>query len=124
MQYIYVYMYICRVINNIYIYILILNVYHLDRTYVTAGLIPKKDFIKGLYWDTKDPYHYVRCTEYNDTHYLLISGGEDHKSGFEVDKAKLEEKYRNLHEWALKRWPTLGPALFKWSGHVRKNPFF
>jgi glycine/D-amino acid oxidase-like deaminating enzyme len=29
-------------------------------TYVIAGLVPKRAVPQALYWDTEDPYHYVR----------------------------------------------------------------
>jgi hypothetical protein len=41
----------------------------------------------ALYWDTQDPYHYVRLTSGTDGKDVLIVGGEDHKTG-EADDAR------------------------------------
>ena len=35
----------------------------------------------ALYWDTEDPYHYVRTKPAEAGKDLLIVGGEDHKTG-------------------------------------------
>jgi glycine/D-amino acid oxidase-like deaminating enzyme/nitrite reductase/ring-hydroxylating ferredoxin subunit len=63
----------------------------------------------ALYWDTADPYHYVRLS--GD---VLIVGGEDHKTGQADDGA---ERLARLESWASERFP-VGPAEFKWSGQV------
>jgi Rieske Fe-S protein len=69
-----------------------------------TGSIPQ-----ALYWDTADPYHYVRLA--GD---ILIVGGEDHKTGQADDGA---ERLARLEAWARDRFP-VGPAEFKWSGQV------
>ena len=54
------------------------------RTYMVAVDIPRGYVPHGLYWDTADPYHYVRShTVIIDGHEqtVLIVGGEDHKTG-------------------------------------------
>jgi glycine/D-amino acid oxidase-like deaminating enzyme/nitrite reductase/ring-hydroxylating ferredoxin subunit len=63
----------------------------------------------ALYWDTADPYHYVRLA--GD---ILIVGGEDHKTGQADDGV---ERLARLESWARERFP-VGPAEFKWSGQV------
>jgi glycine/D-amino acid oxidase-like deaminating enzyme/nitrite reductase/ring-hydroxylating ferredoxin subunit len=78
------------------------------RTFVIGaritGSIPR-----ALYWDTGDPYHYVRMA--ND---VLIVGGEDHKTGQADDGS---ERLARLESWTRERFP-VGPAEFKWSGQV------
>jgi hypothetical protein len=63
------------------------------RTYVVGALISRKNIQPALWWDTGDrnskwvtqPYHYVRLAEFDHEHYVLIAGGEDHKTG-QADK--------------------------------------
>ena len=44
--------------------------------------MPRGSVTTALYWDTGDPYHYIRLvTAIDADHDLLIVGGEDHKSG-------------------------------------------
>src|SRR5262245_51056170 len=52
------------------------------RTYVVGARVKPGSVRKGLFWDTGDPYHYVRLQEEPSQGYdLLIVGGEDHKTG-------------------------------------------
>jgi glycine/D-amino acid oxidase-like deaminating enzyme/nitrite reductase/ring-hydroxylating ferredoxin subunit len=63
----------------------------------------------ALYWDTADPYHYVRLSDD-----ILIVGGEDHKTGQADDG---DERLARLESWSRERFP-VGPVEFKWSGQV------
>ena len=53
------------------------------RTYVIGMRVPAGAVPQALYWDTLDPYHYVRlqAIDGDPSHELLISGGEDHMTG-------------------------------------------
>lgn len=86
------------------------------RTYVIAGLIPKGTIAKGIYWDTPDPYHYIRTLEHEskqDVEWLII-GGEDHKTGQEHHY----QQYDVLEQWARNRFPMLEKIEYRWSGQV------
>lgn len=83
-------------------------------TYVIGASIPKGSVATGLYWDTLDPYHYVRVQAVGD-HDVLIVGGEDHKTGQESD---CYERYGRLESWTRERFPQIGDIEFRWSGQV------
>lgn len=85
------------------------------RSYVVSLKVPKGSVANALYWDTQDPYHYVRLQEMDATHDLLIVGGEDHKTG-EADD--MEKRYAALEEWARKRFPEATTVTHRWSGQV------
>jgi glycine/D-amino acid oxidase-like deaminating enzyme len=56
------------------------------RSYVIAAKIPKGSVPHALFWDTEDPYHYVRVTSGPDAqHEILVVGGEDHEVGHKHD---------------------------------------
>lgn len=85
------------------------------RTYMIAFKVKKGLIPPGLYWDTPDPYHYLRVQKKDDKHDWLLVGGEDHRTGQE-DKNEL--KYSTLEKWARKRIAELEEVEFKWSGQV------
>ena len=84
------------------------------QTYVIAGRIPRGSVVKALYWDTPDPYHYVRLQELDDGSDLLIVGGEDHKTGQSDDA---EERFAKLESWTRERFPWT-EITYRWSGEV------
>ena len=86
-------------------------------TYVIGVRIPKGSITRALYWDTPDPYHYVRLQtdKTNPSHEILIVGGEDHKTGQEHDG---EARFVKLHQWTRERFPQAGNIEFRWSGQV------
>lgn len=83
-------------------------------TYVIGVTVPKGSVTQALYWDTGDPYHYVRLQRDNN-HDVLIVGGEDHKTGQENDG---NERYARLERWTRERFPEMGEVQFRWSGQV------
>jgi len=87
------------------------------RTYVIGMGVPKQTVTKALYWDTPDPYHYVRLQEAKG-HDVLLIGGEDHKTG-QADDAG--ERFSRLEAWARERFPTVGEIEFRWSGQVMES---
>ena len=84
------------------------------RTYVVGMRVERGAVPKALYWDTPDPYHYVRLQRLGPEHDLLIAGGEDHRVGEEDDG---EERFTALEAWTRARFPA-GDRLFCWSGQV------
>lgn len=90
------------------------------RTYVVGLSVRSGTVPRALYWDTADPYHYVRIAAGTDARNtdaeLLIVGGEDHKTG-QADDA--EARYGRLEQWARQRFPQAATGLkFRWSGQV------
>src|SRR5262245_33985374 len=53
------------------------------RTYVVGLRVPRGTVTRALYWDTADPYHYVRLQAPSEEtgSDVLIVGGEDHRTG-------------------------------------------
>jgi glycine/D-amino acid oxidase-like deaminating enzyme/nitrite reductase/ring-hydroxylating ferredoxin subunit len=90
-------------------------------TYAFAAEVPKGSVPYALYWDTEDPYHYVRLQpgETDDAFDYLIVGGEDHKTGQADDT---DERWGRLVSWAKARVPHLGKVRHRWSGQVFETP--
>jgi glycine/D-amino acid oxidase-like deaminating enzyme/nitrite reductase/ring-hydroxylating ferredoxin subunit len=93
-------------------------------TYVIGARVPAGSITKALYWDTPDPYHYVRIERINASnkdngetveHDVLIVGGEDHKTGQADDANK---RFAWLERWARTRFPMIEEIEFQWSGQV------
>lgn len=85
------------------------------RSFVVAFRVPKGSVPDSLYWDTGDPYHYVRLQPLDATSDALIVGGEDHKTAHEDDGG---DRFARLERWARERWPSSGERLYQWSGQV------
>src|SRR5690349_851745 len=84
------------------------------RTYVIGAWVPHGSVTKALFWDTSDPYHYVRTQLAGDAD-LLIVGGEDERVGAHDDG---DERFAELYRWTRKRFPMIGRIEFCWSGHI------
>jgi glycine/D-amino acid oxidase-like deaminating enzyme/nitrite reductase/ring-hydroxylating ferredoxin subunit len=86
-------------------------------TYVVAAKVPRGSITRALYWDTGDPYHYVRLMDLGKGtgDEVLIVGGEDHKTGQADDGA---ERFKRLEAWARERFPMMKALQFTWSGQV------
>jgi glycine/D-amino acid oxidase-like deaminating enzyme len=85
------------------------------RTYAFAARLTR-EIPDALYWDTEDPYHYVRLAAGENGSMVLISGGEDHKSGEAHD---MEERFGRLEAWTRERFP-IGEVTHRWSGQVNE----
>ncbi|HKU37042.1 MAG TPA: FAD-dependent oxidoreductase, partial [Polyangiales bacterium] len=84
------------------------------RTYVLAFAIPPGSLPRALYWDTGDPYHYVRLSPDGT---LLIAGGEDHKVG---QSNEPERSWQRLESWTRSHFPMVGEVRSRWSGQVQE----
>lgn len=87
-------------------------------TYVIGATIPAGTVEPALYWDTLDPYHYVRLqkgSKQQGEQDILIVGGEDHKAGQADDG---EARYARLEAWTRERFPMMESVMFQWSGQV------
>ena len=78
-----------------------------------AGTVPD-----ALFWDTADPYRYVRLESHRN-HDLLIVGGEDHKTGQAASTGGLLRSAR-----AGDQGSRAATSLFthRWSGQVIETP--
>jgi glycine/D-amino acid oxidase-like deaminating enzyme/nitrite reductase/ring-hydroxylating ferredoxin subunit len=85
------------------------------RTYVVAFAIDRAALPDALYWDTEEPYHYVRLQPGDDGKDFVLVGGEDHKSG-ETDDA--DTRFQRLEQWARGKMPMLKDVTHRWSGQV------
>jgi glycine/D-amino acid oxidase-like deaminating enzyme/nitrite reductase/ring-hydroxylating ferredoxin subunit len=82
----------------------------LYSSYAIGGKVPSGAIPEGSYWDTSDPYYYLRVHSQRDHDYAIF-GGEDHKTG-QVDDpnqcyARLEKRLRAMipsiqitHRWS------------------------
>ncbi len=87
------------------------------RTYAIGAALPAGAVPPALYWDTEDPYHYVRVQPRGGAGAgeLLLVGGEDHKTGQADDPAA---RLARLEAWMRSRFPAAGAIEFRWSGQV------
>jgi Rieske Fe-S protein len=89
----------------------------LYTSYVVAGRVARGAVPDALWWDTADPYQYLRVEPQSD-HDLVILGGEDHKTGQHDDPAAC---YGRLEKRLADLVPSVAPA-YRWSGQVIETP--
>jgi glycine/D-amino acid oxidase-like deaminating enzyme/Rieske Fe-S protein len=85
------------------------------RSYAFAAEIKRGSLPDALYWDTEDPYHYVRLQPGKNGKDFIIVGGEDHKTG-EANNA--DERFEQLEAWGKEYFPMIGKITHRWSGQV------
>jgi glycine/D-amino acid oxidase-like deaminating enzyme/nitrite reductase/ring-hydroxylating ferredoxin subunit len=93
------------------------------RSYVIGVAVPVGTVPKALYWDTGDPYHYIRLAETKtggtaSAQETLLVGGEDHRTG-QADDA--DTRYARLEQWTRQRFPMAAEVRFRWSGQIMES---
>ncbi len=88
------------------------------QTYVVGAAVPRAAIPDALYWDTGNPYHYVRLQRLRGkkSDFLLI-GGEDHKTGQFPEGAA---PFMKLETWGRQNFPMMGEVCYRWSGEVQE----
>jgi Rieske Fe-S protein len=71
----------------------------------------------ALWWDTGDPYNYLRVEPHRDFD-VIVFGGEDHKTGQQDDTAGC---YQRLQERLTRIVPRVD-VTHRWSGQVIETP--
>lgn len=82
------------------------------RTYVIAAEVDGPEW-EGLYWDTEDPYHYLRTAKVNGKTVVIV-GGEDRKTG---SKENSEDRFSALETYMNRKVPG-ATVLWRWSGQI------
>jgi glycine/D-amino acid oxidase-like deaminating enzyme/nitrite reductase/ring-hydroxylating ferredoxin subunit len=97
------------------------------HSYVIGARVTPGAITPALYWDTEDPYHYIRLHHTSNAELggdngdpvdILIVGGEDHKAGQSQDA---DARFGNLEAWMRERFPAAGSVEFRWSGQVMET---
>jgi glycine/D-amino acid oxidase-like deaminating enzyme/nitrite reductase/ring-hydroxylating ferredoxin subunit len=85
----------------------------LYSTYVVGGRVPSGTVPDALFWDTGDPYRYIRVEPHQGFDYVIF-GGEDHKTG---QVAETDECFERLEHAARATFPGID-ITHRWSGQV------
>ncbi|HEY4256832.1 MAG TPA: FAD-dependent oxidoreductase [Candidatus Udaeobacter sp.] len=89
----------------------------LYTSYALGARLPSDTIPEGLFWDTREPYDYLRIDRHRRFDYLVY-GGEDHKTG---QKNKTQKAYARL--WGrLKKIIPAAHVDHRWSGQIISTP--
>jgi glycine/D-amino acid oxidase-like deaminating enzyme/nitrite reductase/ring-hydroxylating ferredoxin subunit len=89
----------------------------LYTSYALGARVPSGTVPEALFWDTRDPYDYLRIDRHRDFDYVIY-GGEDHKTG---QKKQTEKAYARLFG-RLKKIIPESRVDHRWSGQVICTP--
>jgi len=89
----------------------------LYSSYVVAGQAARGTVPDALFWDTGDPYQYLRLDPQGDRD-LVILGGEDHKTGQVSDT---DVCFARLERALAQRVPRISLS-HRWTGQVIETP--
>jgi glycine/D-amino acid oxidase-like deaminating enzyme/nitrite reductase/ring-hydroxylating ferredoxin subunit len=85
------------------------------RSYLLGARIAGDLGPRGLFWDTTDPYHYIRV--YKDAlGEVLLVGGADHKTG----QGDAAQSFFEMEEYARSRF-LVDTFLYRWSAQVYES---
>jgi len=82
-------------------------------TYAVGARLPQGLYPEALFWDTSDPYYYLRIDRHEDHDYAIF-GGVDHKTGQQMDT---KTNFQNLVRMLLTHLPQ-AVVDHHWSGQV------
>ena len=86
-------------------------------TYAIAARVPARSVPRACYWDTSDPYYFLRLAPAGPGSDLAIFGGLDHKTGQAADSV---ERFARL-ENTLREYVPAATVEFRWSGQVMES---
>ncbi len=83
------------------------------RSYVLAvSLLPDEPLPQGLFWDTAEPYHYIRTAMIDGTPLVLV-GGCDHRTG----EGQAAAAFAELETYARQRF-RVASVPYQWSAQL------
>jgi Rieske Fe-S protein len=86
---------------------------YLYTSYAVGGRVPSGIVPEALFWDTADPYQYIRVDRHDDYDYVIL-GGADHKTGQVTDTGAC---FRTVEDAARRLLPSI-EITHRWSGQV------
>lgn len=86
-------------------------------SYVVSATVTNSDLPEACFWDTNDPYYYLRCESDNGSQ-RVIFGGLDHKTGQADNEAAV---FRRLEADLLRILPS-AKIDHRWSGQIISTP--
>jgi glycine/D-amino acid oxidase-like deaminating enzyme/nitrite reductase/ring-hydroxylating ferredoxin subunit len=89
----------------------------LYSSYVFGARVPSETVPEAMFWDTGDPYNYLRVDRHRGFDYVVY-GGEDHKTG---QKRETQKAYARLLGRLKKIIPD-AQVDHRWSGQIISTP--
>ena len=86
------------------------------RTYAVGARLAAPVGLEGLFYDTDDPYHYIRTHSLPQGEFIIV-GGEDHKTG---TVENTEDCFSRLEAYTRTRFD-IAEVPYRWSGQILES---
>ncbi len=87
-------------------------------TYVIGAACLRRSVPRALYWDTEDPFHYVRLQTLTSGRIASSSAARITRRG-QADDTR--ERHGRLEAWARERFPMIESIAYTWGGQVMET---
>lgn len=87
------------------------------RTYVDGLQVPEGSVKNAQFWDTGEPYNYVRLVKGKTAGQdILLAGGANHLTG--IEPQEIGKPWKQLEQWARRRFPQAQNCVYQWGGQI------
>lgn len=87
---------------------------------MTAAAAVQGSVKNAQFWDTGEPYNYVRLVKGKTAGQdILLAGGANHLTG--IEPQEIGKPWKQLEQWARRRFPQAQNCVYQWGGQASSS---